>query len=269
LTVTTIGKTEHGIPFIRVGDEVALVVVNGGQGFVRQPSPSRLIRDAKRVARILPAGRSFALLGYDPEPAPHLSIEDVVGRVVAAIREVAPERKVDLVGISYGGMIACHVATSHRHLVRRLVLVASGHRFSTRGADHVRRQVALLEADDRVGFASTFSGLFRKRLLNWLMAATVRFGRRRVAEGMAPTPVILRYLRAMLSAPPARLAEVAAPALVIGGSADQFFGEGVMEEAALAFASGALHIVPGETHMAPVEDPRSFRKRIETFLSTD
>ena len=249
-----------------VGDEASLIVLNGGQGFVRQSTSKRLVRDAERIAKILPAGRSFVLLNYDAQPTPNLSVDDIVAQTVSAISELAPGRKIDLVGVSYGGMIACHVAASHPDRIDHLVLAASGHRFSPRGSDHVRHQIALLEAGDKVGFASVFSGLFRKRVLNWLMGAMIWVGRKRVIGGMAQPPVILTYLNAMLSARPVQLEAISAPTLVIGGSADQFFGNGVMEEAAAAIRFGTVYSLPGETHMAPVEASGRFREGIEAFI---
>jgi pimeloyl-ACP methyl ester carboxylesterase len=260
------GKAGGRIPLALTGDDIDLIVLNGGQGFVRQSSSKRLIRDAERVAKILPAGRSFALLNYDAEPPLGLTVDDVVAQTAAAIEELAPGRTIDLVGISYGGMIACHLAAAHPERINHLVLVASGHRFSPRGTEHVRRQIALLEAGDEAGFASIFSGLFRNRVLNWLMDVMIRLGRKRVVGGMAPTPVILTYLNAMLSARPAELAAISAPTLVIGGSADQFFGDGIMEEAAAAVRHGTVHILPSETHTAPVEASSGFRDSIQAFL---
>jgi pimeloyl-ACP methyl ester carboxylesterase len=260
------GKSESGVPFAIVGNDVDLIVLNGGQGFVRQSTSKRLSRDAERIAKILPAGRPFALLNYDADPAPGLTVDDVVAQTAAAIGELAPERRIDLVGISYGGMIACHLAASHPDRVNRLILAASGHRFSARGTEHVSRQIALLEAGDEAGFASIFSGLFRKRALNWLMDLMIRLGRKRVVAGMAPSTAVLTYLNAIVSARPAELKAICAPTLVIGGAADQFFGDGVMEEAAEALRRGTVHTLPGETHMAPVEASSRFRERIEAFL---
>jgi len=261
------GVTGKGVPWVRMGDDASLVVIHGGQGFVRQASPERLARDARRVAKIVPAGRSFLLIGYDPAPAADLSIDEVVAATIEAIAEVAPRAEIDLAGISYGGMIACRVAAARAGLVRRLVLVASGHRFSAGGAEHVRGQVALLEAGDLGGFTRAFTGLFRRRWLNWLIGLAIRRGRRRIEEGMAPAPAIVRYLRAMLAAAPADLSAIGAPALVIGGSADQFFGEGVMEEMAAALPSATLLLLPGETHMAPIEAARKFERAIGAFLA--
>ncbi|MDZ4368879.1 MAG: alpha/beta hydrolase [Afipia sp.] len=266
MPVRATGKARGRIPFALAGNDVELIVLNGGQGFVRQSTSKRLIRDAERVAKILPAGRSFTLLNYDAEPRHGLTIDDVVAQTAAAIEELAPGRRIDLVGVSYGGMVACRLAACYPDLVNRLILAASGHRFSPRGTEHVRRQIALLEAGDEAGFASIFAGLFRNRVLNLLMDVMIGLGRKRVAGGMAPTPVILAYLKAMLSARPAELAAISAPTLVIGGSADQFFGDGIMEEAAAAVRHGTMHTLPGETHMAPVEASGGFRKKVQAFL---
>lgn len=262
-----LSRTRNGVPFVRVGGDAALVVLNGGQGFVRQPSPERQKRDAARVARLLPIGRAFVLLGYRSDPAPDLSIDALADEMADAIAEVAGDRPVDLLGISYGGMIACRVAARRRRCVRRLVLAASGHRFSGRGAAHVRAQAALLEAGDLVGFTKAFSRLFRRFWFNWLIGLTIQLGGQRVRGGTAPATSVLPYLRAMLHADPPDLAAIHAPTFVIGGAKDQFFGDGVMEELAAGVAAGQLRVLGGETHMAPIERAAAFRSSIAAFIA--
>jgi pimeloyl-ACP methyl ester carboxylesterase len=262
-----IGKTNNDIPFVRVGDDLSTVVLNGGQGFVRQASPKRMLRDAKRIAKILPAGQSFVLLGYRADPPTDLSIGEIVIHTASAIRELVPAQQVNLVGVSYGGMIACRVSASFPDVVRRLVLVASAHRFSHRGTEHVLEQVASLKRGDLIAFSKSFMGLFRRPWLNALAGLSIFLGQRRIMAGMASTPAIIRYLQAMLYADPADLGKVRVPALVIGGAADQFFGDGVMAEMVAALPSGELHILPDETHMAPVEDASSFRNCLTKFLA--
>lgn len=199
-----------------------MVVLNGGRSFVRRPSIKRRERDARRVARMLPPKQSFVLLGYSADPAAELTIDGIVVATLAAVREVARDRPIDLVAISYGGMVACRLGAVDPALVRRLVLVASAHRFSPRGEAHVERQVALLERGDMAGFAQAFGGLFRRRTYNWLVTAMIRLSWRRVVDGMAAPAVIVRYLTAMARAPHANLAALSVPALILGGSANQF-----------------------------------------------
>jgi pimeloyl-ACP methyl ester carboxylesterase len=130
-------------------------------------------------------GAGFLLIGYDPDPPPGLTIQQVVGSLESAI-ELVGSRTIDLIGILYGGMIACRLAARRAEQVRQLVLLASGHRFSARGVRHVRQQVELLAKGDVAGFATTFNALFRRRWYNWLISAMVRMTARRVASGMTP-----------------------------------------------------------------------------------
>lgn len=59
-----------GIPYLRVGTAPApIVVLNGGQAFMRPPSRKRFERETCRLKKLFPAGQSFLLLGY-PESTP-------------------------------------------------------------------------------------------------------------------------------------------------------------------------------------------------------
>jgi len=117
------------------------------------------------------------------------------------------------------------------------------------------------------GFAKAFTGLFRRPVLNWLIGLTITFRRRRVLSAMAPAELIVRYLKAMLSAVPPDLTTICKPVLLIGGSADQFFGDGIMEKATAGMPSAELYSLDGETHTAPVERAQAFKVKIGDFLS--
>ncbi|MEH3035371.1 MAG: alpha/beta hydrolase [Sphingomonas adhaesiva] len=266
MTTIVTGTTTNQVPFARVGERPTMVVLNGGQGFVRQSSPERLERDARRMAKVLPRGRSFVLLNYRPDPPAGLSIDDVTFATSLAVAETAPDQPLDLIGVSYGGMVACRLAAARPAAFRRMVLLASGERFSPAGAAHIARQIACLEAGDVTGFTRAFGRLFRRRPYNWLMTAMIRLGGDRVARGMAPGPSIVRYLTAMLEAPRVELARISTPTLVIGGARDQFFGDGSMEETAAAIPGADLRAFADETHMAPIEIADAVAKEITLFL---
>jgi pimeloyl-ACP methyl ester carboxylesterase len=108
------------IPFVKTGSGPApIVVLNGGQAFVRRPTPARVRRDAERIARLLPAGRSVYVLGYDPAPTADYCI-GTIGRDVARIlrEEIGPAT---VMGISFGGFVAARLAADHPDLVKELI----------------------------------------------------------------------------------------------------------------------------------------------------
>jgi len=254
------------IPYAKVGPgPEAVVVLNGGQGFMRRPDPAVIARDARRTARLLPPGTSFGLLGYDPAPAPGLAEQDVVAAAVGALKGRGAE-PVTLAGISYGALVAVRVAAAAPEIVDRLVLIAGAHRFSAEGARRVRRQIEFAESNDPVGLTREFATVFRRPWFNALLALRLRLSGRRLAEGMADGETAALYLRAVLEAGDANVEAVRAPTLIVGGSGDQFFGDGVMHEAAARIPAARVELLDGETHMAPVERAGAVAAAIARFL---
>lgn len=258
------------IPCLRVGSTAApLVVINGGQAFMRRSSRERFEREAQRLTRILPEGQGFLLLGYGGAPPEDLDLAAVVDDFAVAIESLpGPVR---LAGISYGGLVAARLAARRPGLVSDLLLIASGHSFSAEGLRRVERQVALASERRYPELLREFGGVFRRPWLNGLLRLRLSLRRRGLAEEMNDPELIGAYLRAGLEANgregTAWLGQVRARTLVIGGEQDQFFGEGRMEETARAVPDGRLHLLPGETHMAPVERAVVFRQVITEFLA--
>ena len=266
---TASGRYLNRIPYVRVGTGARpILVLNGGQAFVRRPSPARAAHDATRVARLLPARTSFVLLGYDLSPPADASVGHVLAdlaQVIAA--EFGPAR---VVGISYGGVVGLHLAAAHPRIVTDLVLLASAHDFSAEGRRRVLRQIAFAEARRFDALMGDFAAVFRRPWWNALLRARLRLGRRSLAARLNDPEVIVRGLRAVLDAAPpdpAWLGRVRARTLVVGGSRDQFFGDGRMEETAARIENATLRILDGETHMAPVERARDVAAVVSGFLT--
>ncbi|WP_246799866.1 hypothetical protein [Rhizobium indicum] len=77
------GKFRDRIPFAKVGHgQDPILIINGGQGFVMRPETARVANDADRMAGIMPDGRDFILLGYNPFPD-ELSIHSIADNVAA------------------------------------------------------------------------------------------------------------------------------------------------------------------------------------------
>lgn len=242
---------------------LSVVVLQGGQGFVRAHSPDRAAREAGRVATLLQPGTSFALVGYDGAPGPDLSLDGMADGLAAALKTL--ERPPVLAAISYAGPVAVRLAARHPGVVRALALIASADRFSKAGIARLDRQIAALEAGDWAEFLKEFGALFRSPFRNAAMALIVRLLRKRIAAGMNDPRVIGRYLALARTAGPVDLSAITCPVLALGGENDQFFG-GVMAETAEGVATGTLSLLPRETHMAPVEAAGEMRRRLTAWL---
>ena len=97
------------IPYARIGSQPdPILVLAGGQAFVQRPTRARAERDAGRVARLLPAKRSFILLGYDPSQAGCDSLD----AIVADAREALARRD------ELGEMVENAARTAARHDLR-------------------------------------------------------------------------------------------------------------------------------------------------------
>lgn len=269
MNITELGTFLGRIPFARIGASPSpIVVVSGGQAFVRRPSPARTARDARRLQRLMPPGRSFLVVGYDPTPPDYRL--GTIGRDLAAIFDQLGG-DVPVIGLSYGGLAALRAAADHPGLVRRLVLLASAHDFSAEGRRRVQHQIDCASRGDLAGLAAGFAAVFRRPWFNWLLRAQLRMARARLPETMNDPALIIRGLRAVLDDPidPARLARVAAPCLLVGGTRDQFFGDGMQQQTASLLPRASLELFERETHMLPVERARDVARVLQAFLGPE
>ena len=253
------------IPFARFGSGPPLLVVAGGQAFVQRPTPARVERDARRIARIIPPGRGFILVGYDPTP-PDTCLGTLGRDLVAILEELGGD--IPVMGISYGGLVALRAAVDRPDVVARLVLLSSAHDFSPEGKRRVQRQIDFAARGDLVGLTEDFVALFRRPWLNWLLRLRLRTSRSRVRQAMNEPELIIRGLRAVVEDPldPSALTRMTAPCLIIGGTRDQFFGDGMQQRTAALLPHASLALAERETHMLAVERPRYVARALRSFL---
>lgn len=253
------------IPYARAGGRgKPLVILNGGQGFMRKLTPARMVRDARRIARLLPSGQAFILVQYDPKPAGKLDLALLADSVNELVRTLA-EQPVTVIGISFGGMVALRLAARHRESVARLVLLSSAHRFSEAGQSRLRQQAAWVMQGELARVLMDYTDIFRRPWWNWLIRLRFRAERGRIAGTMGDPEAITAYLLAAVDPTPVRLEALDLPVLIVGGDADQYFA-GAMEEAATAIPGARLCLLPGETHMVAVERTKAVARILEPFI---
>ena len=269
MTELETGLFLNKIPFARFGSgQNPIVVLNGGQAFVRRPSASRTLRDAKRIRRLLPSGRTIYVLGYDQSPPADYAIDTIVEDFAQILRnEIGPAT---VMGISFGGFVAARLAADYPDLVRDLILMVSAHRFSPEGRRSIDRQIECAWQGDFAGFLDEFGMVFRRPWLNWLIRLRLRQERERLHETMNDPATIVRSLNAVagesFGQDPAWLARIQARTLIVGGTNDLFFDVAALEETAHMIPSAQLKLFKGETHMLPVERPRGVARAIAAFL---
>jgi len=171
------------------------------------------------------------------------------------------------VGYSMGGRMCLHLALTHPHLVRRLVLVSA-----TAGIAEDAERAARRDADDALAASIEEDGV-EPFLERWLAqplfaglepTAADRADRlRNTAEGLASS---LRMAGTGTQDPLwARLRELTMPVLVLAGDRDTKFVD-IGRQLAGGMPRGTFTTVPGAGHAAHLEQPGVTASIIAAFL---
>lgn len=192
--------------------------------------------------------------------------------VAAALAEVPAGRADLVVGESFGGMVALHLAANHPHRVGLLVLVASGPRISDWCADVDRRLAQALRRGDRAEAATVFGEYVlpgpRSRMLRRAfapLAASALLPGHRTALGDAVVEVEAE--RACDARP--LLPRIQAPVLVLAGDRDRIFPFDDVLTAARSVPDCEVRCFPGRGHVGTASSPRvpgevlAFVRRVE------
>ncbi|MFD4628937.1 4-carboxymuconolactone decarboxylase [Streptomyces sp. NPDC058284] len=194
----------------------------------------------------------FDMPGHGGAPAhPCGSVGELADRLLATLDELGVQR-FGYAGCAFGGAIGAELALRHPQRVASLALIAASPRFGT--ADEFRQRGVIVRsngldpiarsAPDRwftPGFAAA-----QPAITDWAvqMVRTTDPGCYIAAcEALAAFDIR------------AELGRIGVPTLVLVGSEDQVTGQGEARTLVAGVPDARLAVVPGASHLAPVEQP--------------
>jgi pimeloyl-ACP methyl ester carboxylesterase len=187
--------------------------------------------------------------GHTPDREGPLSYQAMADQTVGFLEslELAPA---DLVGWSDGGMVGFLIAARHPELVRSLTLVGSG--FADTGyAPGAMDEFVALPADDPE--MAMFAAMYAEA----------------TPDGAEHFPAVWDKVRSMWAQTfdwSADLAKITAPVLVVVGD-DDFITVPHADQLARGVSNGQLAVIPGASHVVPMEKPELFNQIVLDFLA--
>jgi pimeloyl-ACP methyl ester carboxylesterase len=258
------GVFSNGIPYVCFGKgEDTLLVFSGGPG---NTLPSgfmmRFFGQFKHLSKncvVYVMGRKGGLPeGY--------TTRDMAEDYATVIKEEFDGESFDVMGMSYGGLIAQHLAVDHPELVRRLVIAMSVYQFSEEGNELDLRYAELLsEGKKRAALRSLApiieGGRIKKCLLKFFMGY---IGPLLWSNPDNPSDLLVEGKAEMAHNSKNRLAEIKAPTLVIGGDRDYYCPAERLHETADRIPDARLVLYEGKGHMIM---GKQFEEDVLAFLN--
>ncbi|MEV0296736.1 alpha/beta hydrolase [Nocardia sp. NPDC050710] len=254
------GTLAHGLPYLAFGAGRPLV-------FLRWFSPDHAnptgwMRTSE-IKSLTPLARRFRVYAVNRAPgmAEGTTMADIAAQHADALLAEF-DGPVDVLGISSGGSLGLQLAADHPAAVRRLVIAASGYRLEDDArANQLNYAEAAFAGRRALHHMAPNSSQLRDRLITaamWLADPLLR------PENPADTLAFVRAEDAFdLSA---RLGDIEAPTLVIGGERDEFYPTANFRRTADGIPDSHLIIYPNIGHTAVLTHPR-FARDIASFLA--
>lgn len=209
---------------------------------------------------------AWDLPGYGAsEPLPQLSFPAIVDAIVRLLDTLAVERA-HVVGLSFGGQQAMHLALAHPDRVDRLVLADTSARFGADGTDP--------EAWMRLRLDPLDHGVTPAEMAPIVLDSITAPGwagreRDRLIDAFAQIPS--DGLRAAVTCLPShdvsdRLGEITAPTLVLVGEFDEETPVAYAETLRDGIPGAQMEVVIAAGHLTPSETPRAFNYYVGEFL---
>jgi pimeloyl-ACP methyl ester carboxylesterase len=196
-----------------------------------------------------------------------MSMADLAAEHADAIRSLGAG-PVDVAGVSTGGSIAQQLAADHPDVVGRLVLLSTACRLGPEGRALQRRVAARVRGGARrQALALTITGIVPPRrgqlaaaALVWLAAPLLPYG----ADGLADMATTIEAEDAFDLA--ACRDPIRAPALILAGSEDHWYGRELFAETARLIPDSRLRVFEGRGHVTAARHP-DWNAEIERFIA--
>ncbi|MFI8769265.1 alpha/beta fold hydrolase [Streptomyces sp. NPDC053792] len=194
----------------------------------------------------------FDLPGHGGAPAePFTSVAELGDRLLATLDEIGVQR-FGYAGCSLGGAVGLDLALRAPHRVASLALVATSPRFGT--ADEFRQRGVIVRANGLEPMARTAPEQWFTPLFAGAQPAIVDWAVQMVRTTDPGCYIAACEALAVFDVREA-LGSIGIPALVLVGSEDQVTGPAEARTLVAGIADARLAVVPGASHLAPVEQP--------------
>ncbi|MFI0986671.1 alpha/beta fold hydrolase [Streptomyces exfoliatus] len=194
----------------------------------------------------------FDLPGHGGAPAqPFSSVAELGDRLLATLDEIGVQR-FGYAGCSLAGAIGLDLALRAPHRVASLALVATSPRFGT--ADEFRQRGVIVRTNGLEPMARTAPEQWFTPLFAGAQPAIVDWAVQMVRTTDPGCYVAACEALAVFDVREA-LGRIGVPALVLVGSEDQVTGPAEARTLVAGIADARLAVVPGASHLAPVEQP--------------
>lgn len=200
--------------------------------------------------------------GGSERPATGYSVAALASDAANLLDALGWERAT-VVGHSMGGFVAQLLAADRPERVARLVLVGTTPRCAGPAVDALMAEIAALSDEGLRDFVGAFQAATVARPLPSAFFAAL-------VEQSCRVPVrVWRALAPELAAFDARAAlpRIAAPAHVVWGDADAFFGRADQEGLLAALPHATFTVYRGAGHSPHWEDPERFARELAAFVA--
>ncbi len=240
-----------GIPYVRFGKgEKPLLVFSGGpgndlpSGFMLRMFTSGFKRLAQNYM-VYVVTRKFGL----PEA---YTTRDMSEDYATMIRDEFNGGPIDVVGMSYGGLIAQHLAADHPDVIRRLVIAMAAYKVGNEGKQLDTRYAELMsQGKTRKASTTMISILYPKGIKKHLFKFFMwLFGSLIMSKPTNPSDLLVEAKAECKHDFKNQLSEINVPTLVIGGDNDFYFPEALYRETAEGIPNAKLVLYEGVGHMA-------------------
>ncbi|MFI1398104.1 4-carboxymuconolactone decarboxylase [Streptomyces sp. NPDC020681] len=207
----------------------------------------------------------FDLPGHGGAPAhPATAVGELADRLLATLDELGIQR-FGYVGCSIGGAIGIELALRHPHRVASLALVAASPRFGT--ADEFRQRGVIVRTNGLDPIARSAPERWFTHGFAAAQPAIVEWAVQMVRT-TDPGCYIASCEALAAFDVRAELGRVGVPTLVLVGSEDQVTGPAEARTLVAGIPDARLALVPGASHLAPVEQPAAVTDLLGRHFST-
>ncbi|WP_395365060.1 alpha/beta fold hydrolase [Streptomyces sp. YH02] len=230
------------------GQETAPVLVLGPSLGTTWHMWDRQIPELTRDWRVV----RFDLPGHGGAPAePFTSVAELGDRLLATLDSIGVQR-FGYAGCSLGGAVGLDLALRAPHRVASLALVATSPRFGS--ADEFRQRGVIVRANGLEPMARTAPEQWFTSVFAGAQPAIVDWAVQMVRTTDPACYIAACEALAVFDVREA-LDRIAIPALVLVGSEDRVTGPAEARTLVAGIADARLAVVPGASHLAPVEQP--------------